>query len=321
MPITTHASIAQAKTTLLANNLIRPLVASNILVSFLKSDSSFASDTGAYNRGATISIPVTPVPVTNILSTTGGSISYAKQTLTNVSLTLDSIAVTAFSLNGADTTLSNIDPGSAQMMTTAESHGAAIEQKMLLDTFNDTAIDANITGTLATPANYKLLRTLWSRFQKAKVPDGLRKIIVLPPDMYAELQEDQRVARTSTHDSQNLLANGIIDKTLNFEIYSSVMLPTSDQLTNMTGTGTNQFGFAFTVDSIVAAVRELPINGDGLGVRQVIARNNEYNIATRVTESYNPSLVGGDKNFQMETLFGTKIYRPSTVFPILGGVA
>jgi hypothetical protein len=322
MPITTSASIAQAKSILLANSLLRPLVASNILMSFLKSDSEFAGDTGSYKKGATLSIAITPTPTTSILTATGGAITYPKQILTSVTLTLDSIAVTSFGINGADTSLANIDPESAQVLTTAESHGSAIEAKMMLDTFNNTAIDVNATGTLGTPANYKLLRTLWSKFQKAKAPNGVRKLVILPPDMYAELQDDNKVARTvATNDGSQTVINGILDKTLNFEIYSSVMLPTSDALTNLTGTGVNQLGFALTVDSIVAAVRELPVNGDGLGVRQVIARSDEYNIATRVTESYNPAVAGGDKNFQMETLFGTMIYRPTTVFPIFGGVA
>ena len=322
MPITTNASIAQAKTTLLANNLIRPLVASPILATFLKSDKNFLTDTGVYQRGATISIPVTPVATTNIVTTTGGAITYPKQTLTNVSLTLDSIAVTSFSINGADATLANIDPTDAQILATAESHGSAIEKRLFLDTFNEASIDANSVGATGTACNYKLLRTVWSNFQKAKVPDSQMKVLIVSPDQYSELLDDAKVARTiATNGDSQSLSNGILDKTLNIMIYSSVNLPSSTELTNITGTGTNLVGFAFTTDSIVSAVRELPTIGNGLGVRQVVARDNRYNLATRVTESYNPALIGGDSNYQMETLFGTKIYRPTTVFPIFGGVA
>ena len=98
-------------------------------------------------------------------------------------------------------------------------------------------------------------------------------------------------------------------------------LPTSDALTNITGTGTNKVGFAFTDDSIVAAVRRLSTESNGLGVRQVVVANSDVNVATRFTESYNPDVIGGDRRYHMETLFGTKIYRPTTVFPVLGGVA
>lgn len=97
--------------------------------------------------------------------------------------------------------------------------------------------------------------------------------------------------------------------------------PTLTELTALTGTGSTGVGFAFTIDSVAGAVRELSTSGNGLGVRQVVVRNNDINIATRFTESYNPDVVGGDKRYNIETLFGAKVYRPTTVFPVLGGVA
>lgn len=322
MPITTNASIAQAKTTLLANSLLRPLFAKNILMNFLKNDTEFLKDTGSYQKGATINIAVTPTPSTTIATATGGAITYPKQTLTSVALTLESIAVTAFSINGGDLASANIDPTSAQVLTTAESHGSEIEKNLFLTTFNDASIDANRLGANGTVANYKLLRTIWTAFQNARVSDAQRKIVVLTPEMYSELLNDPLVARTvATNGGSRSLSDGILDKTLNMEIYSSINLPTNLALTNITGAGTEKVGFAFTTDSIVAAVRELPLLGNDRGVRQAIARSDEYNIATRVTESYNAQVVGGDLMYQMETLYGSKIYRPTTVFPILGGVA
>jgi len=321
MPITTNASIAQAKTTLLGQYLLRPLVANNVLKQFFKMDTEFATDIGAYKRGATISIPIVPAATTNIVTATGGAVTYPKQTLTNVTLELDSIASTPFSINLADKALANIDPESAQILSSAESHGAAIEARLFLDTFNVAAIDANSRGATGTACNYKLLRTLWSDFQKARVPNSLRKIIILDPDKYAELLDDDRVARTRVVVDNSTIESGVILPTLNMEIYSSVNLPTSTQLTNITGTGTNQVGFAFTADSIAGAVRELETVGNEMGVQQVVVRNPEANLATRLTKSYNANVVGGDVNYHMETLFGTRIYRPTTVFPVFGGVA
>jgi hypothetical protein len=324
MPITTNASIAQAKTTLLGQYLLRPLVANNVLKQFFKMDTEFATDIGAYKRGATISIPVVPAVTTNIVTATGGAVSYPKQTLTNVSLTLDSIASTPFSINLADKALANIDPESATILSASENHGAAIEARLFLDTFNVASIDANSVGATATACNYKLLRTLWSAFQKAKVPKGVRKILILDPDKYGELLDDPKVARSQALFSANnnsIISDGFLEKTLGIEIYSSINLPTSTALTNITGTGTNQVGFAFTSDSIAGAVRELETVGNEMGVQQVVVRNNEANLATRLTKSYNAAVIGGDVNYHMETLFGTTIYRPTTVFPVFGGVA
>jgi hypothetical protein len=324
MPITTSASIAQAKTTLLGQYLLRPLVANNVLKQFFKMDTDFAGDIGSYKRGATISIPVVVPAVTNIVTATGGAVTYPKQTLTSVSLTLDSIASTACSINLADKALANIDPESAQILSNAEGHGAAIEAKLFLDTFNVASIDLNSIGTVGTACNYKLLRTIWSAFQKAKCPAGVRKILFLDPDKYGELLDDPKVARAQALYSENnnsIISDGFLEKTLGIEIYSTVNLPTSTALTNITGTGTNQVGFAITSDSIAAAVRELDTVGNDMGVQQVVVRNDKVNIATRLTKSYNSAVVGGDVNYHMETLFGTTIYRPTTVFPIFGGVA
>ena len=309
---------------MLANTLLRPLIANNILIKFFKMDTDFVSDTGAYTKGATISIPVVPTPTTNIVTATGGAITYPKQTLTNVALTLDMIASSPFSINLADLALANINPTNPQILATAENHGSVIEQSLFLNTFNDVSIDVNSVGALGTAANYKLLRTIWTAFQKAKVPTSMRKILVVSPDMYSEMLDDPRIARTVATNGANginTLTTGFIETTLNIEIIPSINLPSSTALTNITGVGTNLIGFAFTEDSIVAAVRELSTAGDGLGVRQTIARSNEYNVATRLTESYNAAVIGGDLNFHMETLFGTKIYRPTTVFPVFGGVA
>jgi hypothetical protein len=322
MSITTSASISAAKTTLLANSLLRPLVANNILAQFLKSDTEFLSNTGSFSRGATINIPVVPTPVTNIVTATGGAVTFVKQTLTQVALVLDFIASSPFSLNLADLALANIDPSNAQIMATAENHGAVIEKTLFLNTFNDTAIDLNSIGTVGQACNYKLLRTIWANFKKAKVPDSQEKILIVSPDQYSEMLDDPRIARTVATNGTGLsLSEGILDKTLNIRIYPSINLPTSTELTNLTGTGTNQVGFAFTTDSVAVAVRELSTAGDGLGVSQKIARSNEYNLATRVTVGYNQNVIGGDIQNHMETLFGSKIYRPTTVFPVFGGIA
>lgn len=320
MPITTDGSIAQAKTTMLAQNLLTNLTFNNVLTRFFKSDTQFLGATGSYGLGATISIPVVPQVTTNIVTATGGAVTYPKQTLTNVSLTLESIASTPFSINEADLALANVDPSQPTIMSAAKNHGNAIESRLFLDTFNVTAIDANSTGAAATPTNYKLLATLWQKFTEANVPDTQTKVVILPPDQYAELLQDNTVSRLANPDKSATLGNGVILDTLNMIVLVSNACPTNLALTNITGVGTEKVGFAFTDDSIVAAVRRLSVESNGLGVRQVVVANSDVNVATRFTESYNPDVIGGDRRYHMETLFGTKIYRPTTVFPIFGGV-
>jgi len=323
MAITTDASIAQAKTTLLANRLLKPLVFSNLLKQFVKSDTEFATDTGAYQRGATLSIPVVPTITTNIVTSTGGAVTYPKQTLTNVALTLDSIASTPFSLNDADVTLANVNPSNDILSNAGAQHGNSIESTMMLNTFNDSAINGNVIGAAATDTNYKLLRTIWKAFYDAKVPDTQTKVVVLPSDQYFELLGDNTVSRLVNPEASSTLANGAILPTLNMIVLPSNATQVGTAYTNLAALGAiaTPVGFAFTTDSIVGAIRELPTDGNGLGVNQVIVRNNEVNLATRLSISYDANVIGGDKNYHMETLFGTKIYRPTTVFPILGGVA
>lgn len=321
MAITTDASIAQAKTTMLAQNLLTNLTFNNVLTRFFKSDTQFLGATGSYGLGATISIPIVPQVTTNIVTATGGAVTYSKQTLTNVSLTLDSIASTPFSINEADLALANVDPSQPTIASAAKNHGNAIESRLFLDTFNTSDISGGITGAAATNANYKLLATLWQKFIEANVPDTQTKVVILPPDQYAELLQDSTVSRLANPEASRTLGNGVILDTLNMIVLVSNALPTLTALSNITGTGTNKVGFAFTDDSIVAAVRRLSVDSNGLGVRQVVVANSDVNVATRFTESYNPDVVGGDRRYHMETLFGTKIYRPTTVFPVLGGVA
>jgi len=323
MPITTNASIAQAKTTLLANRLLKPLAFNNVLSQFFRNDSTFATDTGSYTRGATLSIPIVPVITTNIVTATGGSVSFPKQTLTNVTLTLDAIASTPFSINDADVALANVNPENDILASAGAQHGNSIEDVLMLNTFNDASINGNVIGAAATATNYKLLSTLWKAFFDAKVNKLQTKVVVLPSDQYTELLQDPIVARLSNPDASTTLSNGVILSTLNMIILPSHATSIGTAYTNLAALGavTTEVGFAFTIDSIVGAVRTLPTDGDGLGVQQTIVRDDSVNLATRLTVSYNAATIGGDKNYHMETLFGSKIYRPTTVFPVLGGVS
>jgi hypothetical protein len=323
MAITTNASIAQAKTTLLAQRLLTPLTGNKVLKQFFQADTTFLGNTGSYGLGATISIPVIPAITTNLVTATGGAITYPKQTLTNVALTLDTIASTPFSVNEADLALANVNPVNDTLANAAASHGFEIEKKLMLDTFNDAGINGNVIGAAATDMNYKALRAIWKGFFDAKVPDTQTKVVVLPSDLYSELLADNTVSRLANPDQSSTLVDGVILKSLNMVILPTNANTIGTAYTNLAALGAvvTPVGFAFTTDSIVSAVRELSTAGNGLGANVTTVRNNEVNLATRLTVSYNPDVTGSDVNYKMETLFGTKIYRPTTVFPIIGGVA
>lgn len=322
MAITTNASIEQAKTTLLGQNLILQLNHNNVLRQFFMNDTNFVTDAGAYSLGATISLPTVPTITSNIVTATGGAVTYPKVTLTNTSLTLDSIASTPFSINQADQALANVDPEQGTVAQAAKDHGNKIESQLMLDTFNNSAINGNVIGAAATAANLKLLSNIEQAFFDANVPETVTKVVVLPSDQYAELQQDSQVARLSNPDQSSTLRDGIILDTFNMIVLRSAAARVGTDYTNLAALGAvaTKVGFAFTADSIVSAVRRLAVV-EGLGVQQTIVESDIVNLATRLTKSYDPNKIGGDVNYHMETLFGTKIYRPTTVFPVLGGVA
>lgn len=321
MAITTDASIAQAKTTLLGQELILQLNHNNVLKQFFKNDTQFLTDTGAYSLGATISLPTVPTITTNTVTATGGAVTYPHITLTNTTLTLDTIKSTPFSINQADQALANVDPENATLMQAGKDHGNSIESTLMLNTFNDAGINGNVIGAAINAANLKLLSTIEQAFFDANVPDSVLKVVVLPSDQYAELQQDPQVARLSNPDQSLTLRNGIILDTFGMLVLRSNAAQVGTAYTNLAALSavSTKVGFAFTADSIVSAIRRLA-TVEGLGVNQVVVESDEVNLATRLTQSYNPNVIGGDVNYHMETLFGTKIYRPDTVFPILGGV-
>lgn len=320
MAITTDASIAEAKTTMLAQELIQQLNHNNVLSQFFRSDTSFIRDAGAYNLGATISMPVVPTITSNIVTATGGAVTYPKVTLTNESLTLDSIASTPFSINMADQALANINPENATIQQAAKDHGNKIESTLMLNTFNVAGIDGNTIGAAGTAANLKLLSNIEQAFFDANVGSTVTKVVVLPSDQYAELQQDTQVGRLANPDQSSTLRDGMILDTFNMVILRSAAALTADDYTNLTAVGSNKVGFAFTTDSIVAAVRRLATTDVPSVIQRVVA-DPTVNLATRLTKSYDANVIGGDTNYHMETLFGTKIYREDTVFPVLGGVA
>lgn len=323
MAITTDASIAQAKTTMLGQELILQLNYNNVLKQFFKNDREFIRDAGAYTVGQTISLPTVPTITSSIVTATGGAVSYPKVTLTNTTLTLDSIATTPFSINQADQALANVDPENPTLAQAAKDHGNKIESTLMLNTFNDSAINGNVIGTASQAANLKLLSTIEQAMFDANVPDSVLKVVVLPSDQYAELQQDNQVARLSNPDQSSTLRNGIILDTFGMLVLRSNAAQVGTAYTNLSALSavSTKVGFAFTADSIVSAVRRLATVESGLGVQQVVVESDEVNLATRLTKSYNADVIGGDVNYHMETLFGTKIYRADTVFPILGGVA
>lgn len=322
MAITTDASIAQAKTTMLAQELILQLNSNNILKQFFRSDTSFMGDTGSYGQGATINIDVVPTITTNIATATGGAVTYPKVTLTTTALTLDSIASTPFGINRADQALANINPENATLIQAAKDHGNKIESQLMLDTFNNSAINGNVVGAAATSANLKLLANIETAFFDANVPESVTKVVVLPSDQYAELQQDTQVARLANPDQSSTLASGMILNTFNMVILRSASARVGTDYTNLAALAAvgTKVGFAFTADSIVAAVRMLPSDNEP-GVYLSVVRDETTNLATRLTRSYDSTVIGGTAQYHMETLFGSKIYRPTTVFPVLGGVA
>lgn len=321
MPITNSAAVAQFyDASLIANEVIFSLTANRILASLLRTDSQFSTDLGEYSQGKTINIPIIPNFTTNIATTVGGAITFQTPTATNVALTLDSIAFTPFASNDIDSALANQEFRQSYISQMALDHGAKIEQQMFLDTFNEASINANAVGASATAMNYRALRTIYKAFLDAKVPSSVRKIVILSTQQYFELLADTQVARIQNPDNSRTLADGFFEKTLNMDILVSTELATNLALTNITGTGTERVGVAFTADSIVAATRKLPVN-NVMGITQQVVSNKEVNLSSRLTVSYDAGVVGGSLRYNLETLFGTKIYRPTTVLPILGGVA
>jgi hypothetical protein len=321
MAISTNAAFANFNdAALIANEVIYALTANRVLAQFLRSDKEFVKDRGSYGQGKTVNIPVVPSFTTQIATSAGAAVTFQTPTATNVSLTLDSIAYTPFASNDVDAALSNASFRDSYIAQMARDHGSSIEKQMFLDTFNVAAIDANAIGAFATPTNYKLIRTLWKAFKDAKVPESVLKVAIVSTTQYMDLLADQTVSRLLNPDKSQTLDDGVLLKTLNILVLPSTELPTNLALTNITGAGTEQVGFAFTADSIVMATRELP-KAPGNMVAQTIVRNDDVNLATRLTVSYDANVVGGSLKYNLETLFGTKIFRPSTVFPIFGGVA
>jgi hypothetical protein len=309
-----------------AQQMIKGLTADPLLGRLLQNSGRFVNPTGAYKLGQTININVTNGGgATNFLTdfSTNPARTPAKSTFDQYALTLNTLAYKDILWDEIDMAFSSasVEGGTSASIKTIiqnylEKFGEDIEGQLYLDTFNVASIDANRFGVAGDAFVVDDVEDLSKEFSDAKWKGKVN--LVLDPAKFTALRKSLRGAYSNVEIGDLAFArNGFVVSDLpKFTVYESTELKTLTEMTNITGTGTSKVGFAFADDAAALFNPRIAENSRNIDVDSMDVSYAGMNL--NITSETDNSKAYKEDNDVMRALFGSVIYRPTTVFPILG---
>lgn len=117
---------------------------------------------------------------------------------------------------------------------------------------------------------------------------------------YADLLQDTNISKALEFGTPVAVQNAQIPSVAGMGIFET-------QLIQSGGSPVRKYNMAFHKDAFGLAVRPLPVDGDGLGVKQGVYNDPETGLSLRVTMGYDASL--GGMFARAEILYGVSILR------------
>lgn len=300
-----------------------------VLAKLLANAGLFVKPTGAYKPGQSIDIDVTKAGSVSIKTdfATNTALSRTKSVFDRFTLSLTALAHTSLYYDMIDNafTSAGVSGGQSSSLELLIRQKAidfvdAIEKDLYLRTFNIASLDANKVGASASALTVDDIIKIERNMTIAGWKGGFS--IVLDPQRIAEFKIANKGAYTNFVQKENALItrNGFtIDAFPKISFYESTELRTLTEMTNITGTATTQVGFAIADDSTALFNPTLAdtVAGEGLGIRNTQVNEGGYNVL--ITESVDASKEMIENNIDMRALYGSVVYKPAFVLPILGG--
>lgn len=309
--------------TFFTQNMLLALTADPVLAPLLRNALLYKSPSGTYKHGSIINVSVADDMDDTVIHTnfaTNPNLTLVKGTLTNFPVQLTALAVSNLYYDQLDNALSSTNEQvyNALVRQKAATHLRKVESDMFLRTFNLASLDGNKLGTIGTAISIDDLINLEAIYADAQWEGDI--ILIVSPTMMAQIKKDFKNAYTglTPEATRNDGRDGIVINAVpRIKIYRSTNLPTITAMTNITGTSANKIAFSYADESVALYNPPLDIVGNGGNASVQNISNSGLNI--QVTSDVITTKYVNEEFTKMNSLYGTGIFRPTVVKPILGG--
>lgn len=311
-----------------ATKVLSEVARDPIIAKMLANAGLFIKPTGAYKLGRSIDIDVTKAGSVAIKTDfeTNGALTRTKSVFDRFTLSLTALAHTSIYYDLLDNAFTSaaVSGGQASSLEALIRQKAidfvdAIERDLYLRTFNIAALDANKIGTAGQLLTVDDVIKMETKMVLAGWKGNFS--VVVDPTQIAGFKISNKGAYTNFEQTENAIVtrNGfVIDAFPKITFYESTELPTLTECTNITGTGTTKVGWVIADDSTALFNPPLDANvGQGLGLRNTPVSEGGYNVMITETADGNKEVI--ESNIDMRALYGSVVYKPAFVLPLLGG--
>jgi hypothetical protein len=159
----------------------------------------------------------------------------------------------------------------------------------------------SLTNTEDETANaYQDVVKLREKLVTNKAPIEGPFIYAVSPTKYADLLKDSNISKALEFGTPVAVQDARIPSVAGMGIFET-------QLIQSGGSPVRKFNMAFHRDAFAVAVRPLPVDGNGLGVKQGVYNDPATGLSLRLTMGYDASL--GGMFARAEILYGVQIMR------------
>ena len=294
MPSITSANAAQAIVKFVAAQGLPPLVGNLVMGNLVNRD----FEPTLASAGDSVNIPIPPIMVRNNIAEVGSVITQ-NPSLGNAQVVLNMHAEASFAIPDVSAALVGAERGdmglmNKYMMPAIIAVAEGIETDLLSLYTNLNALTPVGTGNTALTEDTidRAERALFD----AKVPQGVRKSLVVSSQAYSDLRQISRFTEARTVGDGGPIVNGKVGNIKDFDVYRSQFVPRPS---------TTTFNMAFAPDALALVMRRLPQPLPGTGA---IAEYSELgNFGVRIVMSYQPDTLA--QQFTVDCLSGCAVLR------------
>lgn len=294
MPSITSANAAQAIVKFVASQGLAPLVGNLVMGNLVNRDFEPTLATA----GDSVNIPIPPTMVRNNIAE-AGSVITQNPSLGNAQVVLNMHAEASFAIPDVSAALVGAERGDMSlmnkyMMPAIIAVVEGIETDLLSLYTNLTALTPVGTGgvSLTEDTIDKAEKALFD----AKVPQGIRKSLVVSSQGYSDLRQISRFTESRTIGDGGAIANGKVGNIKDFDVYRSQFVQKPSSTT---------FNMAFAPDALALVMRRLPQPLPGTGAIAEYAEMGNFGV--RIVMSYQPDTLA--QQFTVDCLYGVAVLR------------
>jgi hypothetical protein len=294
MSVITSSNVNQAIVKLVAAQGLPALVGNLVMGNLVNRD----YEPTLANAGDTVNIPIPAIMSANNISE-GGSVQSQNPSLGNAQVVLNQHAESTFIIPDVTAALVGAERGDFSLMSKyIEPAMIAIAES--IET-NLLALYTNLTenptqGTGNTAISEATIDAAEQALFDAKVPETLRKSLILSSTAYSQVRQSPRFTQTNTVGSGDAITTGKLGVLKDFDVYRSQFIAKPS---------TTTYNLAFARDAFALVMRRLPQPLPGTGA---IAEYAELgNFGMRIVMSYQPNTLA--QQFTCDVLYGVAVLR------------